>query len=266
MRKRSASSSTPTDASCWCIATGSSVRSKTPRTRCRRPCWRPGRVSAGSRRGPRCAPGYTGARQTSSRRPRMSAPTPGFDPPEPTRLGEVVWLEPYPDVLLERLTDTAAGPEARDEAKQAISLAFVTAVQLLPPRQRAVLILRDVLGFRAGEVADILESTEESVTSALKRARATLRRRLPQRRAQEPPPPPASAVEQDLVERLTRAFETSDVDGVVALLTADASLTMPPLPRECQGRESAARFQAAVFRPGRFFRLVATRANGQPAF
>jgi len=206
------------------------------------------------------------ALRSSSRRPRMSAPTAGFDPPEPTRLGEVVWLEPYPDVLLEGLTDTAAGPEARYEAKQAISLAFVTAVQLLPPRQRAVLILRDVLGFRAGEVADILESTEESVTSALKRARATLRRRLPPRRAQQPPPPPDSAIEQELIDRLTRAFETSDVDGVVALLTDDVSLTMPPLPMEYQGLESAARFQAAVFRPGRFFRLVATRANGQPAF
>src|SRR5271155_4294857 len=147
-------------------------------------------------------------------------------------MAEPTWLEPYPDVLLERLTDTAPGPEARYEAKQAISLAFVTAVQLLPPRQRAVLILRDVLGFRAGEVADILESTEESVTSALKRARATLRRRLPQRGAHEPPPPPDSAVEQDLVERLTRAFQTSDVDGVVALLTDDVSLSMPPLPLE----------------------------------
>ena len=206
------------------------------------------------------------ALRSSSRRPRMSAPTAGFDPPEPTRLGEVVWLEPYPDVLLEGLTDTAPGPEARYEAKQAISLAFVTAVQLLPPRQRAVLILRDVLGFRAGEVADILESTEESVTSALKRARAALRRQLPPSGAQQPPPPPNSAAEQELIERLTRAFETSDVDGVVALLTDDVSLTMPPLPMEYQGRESAARFQAAVFRPGRFFRLVATRANGQPAF
>jgi len=128
-----------------------------------------------------------------------------------------------------------------------------------------VLILRDVLGFRAGDVADILESTEESVTSALKRARATLRRRLPQPGAQEPPPPPGSAVEQELVERLTQAFEASDVDGVVALLTDDVRLTMPPLALEYQGLESAAKFQAAVFRPGRVFRLVATRANGQPA-
>jgi RNA polymerase sigma-70 factor, ECF subfamily len=206
------------------------------------------------------------ALRSSSRRPRMGAPPTGFEPPEPTRLGEVVWLEPCPEVLLEGLPDRAPGPEARYEAKQAISLAFVTAVQLLPPRQRAVLILRDVLGFRAGDVADILESTEESVTSALKRARATLRRRLPPPGPQEPPPPPDSAVERGLVERLTRAFEAGDVDGVVALLSDDVRLTMPPLPMEYQGRESAARFQAAVFRPGRVFRLVATRANGQPAF
>src|SRR5438552_7358612 len=122
----------------------------------------------------------------------------------------------------------------------------MTAMQLLPPRQRAVLILRDVLGFRAGDVADILESTEESVTSALKRARATLRRRLPQPGAQEPPPPPDSTVEREVVERLTRAFEASDVDGVVALLTDDVRLTMPPLPMEYQGLESAVKFQAVV--------------------
>ncbi|MBE1547894.1 hypothetical protein GGC64_001902 [Mycobacterium sp. OAS707] len=141
----------------------------------------------------------------------------------------------------------------------------MTAVQLLPARQRAVLILRDVLGFRAGDVADILESTEESVTSALKRARATLRQRLPPAEAQ-PPPRPDSPVERGLVERLTRAFEASDVDGVVALLSEDVRLTMPPLPMEYHGRQSAAKFQAAMFRTGRVFRLVATRANGQPAF
>lgn len=205
------------------------------------------------------------ALRSSSRRPQMSAPA-GFDPPEPTGLCEVVWLEPYPDVLLEGLPDTAPGPEARYESKQAISLAFVTAVQLLPPRQRAALILRDVLGFRAAEAAAILESTEDSVTSALKRARAALRGQLPPQGAQQPPPPPNSAVEQDLIERLTRAYETSDVDGVVALLTDDVLFTMPPLPLEYRGRESAARFQAVVFRTGRSFRLVATRANGQPAF
>jgi RNA polymerase sigma-70 factor (TIGR02960 family) len=206
------------------------------------------------------------ALRSSGRRPRMTTLPAGFDPPEPTQLGEVVWLEPYPDVLLEGLTGIVPGPEARYEAKQAISLAFVSSVQLLPPRQRAVLIMRDVLGFRAVEVAEMLESTEESVTSALKRARATLRLRLSSPEAHQPPPPPNSPVEQDLIGKLTHAFETSDVDGVVALLTDDVRLSMPPLPFEYQGRAAATRFHAAVFRTGRVFRLIPTRANGQPAF
>ena len=135
------------------------------------------------------------ALRSARRRPRTDWPPPGLDLPAPTRLGEVVWLEPYPDVLLEGLADSAPGPEARYEAREAISLAFVTALQLLPSRQRAVLILRDVLGFHASEVAHILDSSEESVTSALKRARATLQRRLPPSGQRQPPhrrTPPAS--------------------------------------------------------------------------
>jgi RNA polymerase sigma-70 factor (TIGR02960 family) len=123
----------------------------------------------------------------SVRRRRGIGALPGPQPPQPTRLGEVTWLEPYPDDL-EGLADAEPGPEARYETHEAISLAFITAVQLLPPRQRAVLILRDVLGFAAGEAAQILGSTEESVTSALKRARATIRNRLPH--GAEPPPVP----------------------------------------------------------------------------
>ena len=119
------------------------------------------------------------ALRSASRRPLMSAPPPGLDPPEPTRLGEVLWLEPYPDVLLEGLPDSAPGPDARFEALESVSLAFITALQLLPPRQRAVLILRDVLGFHASETAQILDTTQESVTSALKRARASLQQRQP---------------------------------------------------------------------------------------
>jgi RNA polymerase sigma-70 factor (TIGR02960 family) len=207
------------------------------------------------------------ALRTAGRRPRVKPPALGVEPPEPTRLGEVVWLEPYPDVLLEGLIDDKPGPEARYESREAISLAFVTALQLLPPRQRAVLILRDVLGFRAAEVAHMLESSEESVTSALKRARATLQRRLPSAGQQEPPPAPGSAVEQEAVEEFTRAFETGDLNGVVALLTEDVLLAMPPLPLEYQGRELAVRFLAVTaFREGRTFRLIPTRANGQPAF
>ena len=205
------------------------------------------------------------ALRAASRRPPMNSPLSGLDLPEPSRLGEVSWLEPYPDVLLEGLADGAPGPEARYEATEAISLAFVTALQLLPPRQRAVLILRDVLGFRASETASILDSTEESVTSALKRARATLGRELPA--VEDPPAPPDSAAERELIARLTRAFDAGDVAGVVALLTDDVQLRMPPVPLEYQGRELAAQFLTVVaFRQDRTYRLVATRANGQPAF
>jgi RNA polymerase sigma-70 factor (TIGR02960 family) len=203
------------------------------------------------------------ALRSTSRRPPGEWPSRDIVPPEPTRLGEVAWLEPYPDLLFDDLPDTAPGPQARYEAREAISLAFVTALQLLPPRQRAVLILRDVLGFHAREAADMLAASEQSVASALKRARATLARHLP---AGEAPPAPHSPAEQRLVARLTRAFEAADVDGIVALLTEDAWLAMPPVPLEYQGRELAARFFTLVFRPHRRYRLVATRANGQPAF
>jgi RNA polymerase sigma-70 factor (TIGR02960 family) len=204
--------------------------------------------------------------RSAGRRPRMATTNESsarFDLPEPTAHGEIVWLEPYPDVLLAGLGDPAPGPEARYESTQAISLAFITAVQLLPPRQRAVLILRDVLGYRAADVAEFLDTTEESVTSALKRARASTRRWVG---TQQPPPPPDSPAERRLVERLTRAFESCDVDGVVALLSDDVRLTMPPLPVEYLGREAVTRFQAAVFAQAPGYRLVATRANGQPAF
>jgi RNA polymerase sigma-70 factor (ECF subfamily) len=179
----------------------------------------------------------------------------------------VVWLQPYPDVLLDGVPDATPGPEARYESRQAISLAFVTALQLLPPRQRAVIVLRDVLGFHAREVAEFLDTTEESVTSALKRGRRTLQRRLGGPAHREPPPAPDSAAERDLVAKLTHAYDTGDVDALVDLLTEDVWLTMPPLPLEYHGRDVAARFHATVaFRHGRTHRVVPTRANGQPAF
>ena len=207
------------------------------------------------------------ALRSARRRPPVSPPPAGLNPPEPTRLSEVLWLEPYPDLLLEGVADPTPGPEARYQAREAISLAFITALQLLPPRQRAALILRDVLGFHAAEAAHILGTTEESVTSALKRARAALERQRSSPGEREPPPPPGSAAEQELVERLTGAFEAADVDGIVALLTDDAWLTMPPLPLEYQGRELAAQFfTATAFRPGWTARLIPARANGQPAF
>jgi len=200
-------------------------------------------------------------------RRRPATVEPGLDLPEPTRLGEVMWLQPYPDDLLAGLADRDPGPEARYERREAISLAFVTALQLLPPRQRAVLILRDVLGFRASETAAMLETTEEGVTSALKRARATLASQDPADRQARRPPEPGSAAERELTERFTRAFEAGDIDGVVALLAGDVRLAMPPVPLEYHGRDLAGRFLAvAAFRPGRSFRLLPTRANGQPAF
>ena len=205
------------------------------------------------------------ALRAASRRPAMDWPNKDVEPPEPSRLGEVLWLEPYPDLLLAELPDDAPGPQARYEAREAISLAFITALQLLPPRQRTALILRDVLGFHTSEAAEILQASDQSVASALKRARATLAEHLPPGQ-HEAPPPPQSPAEQRLVARLTRAFEEGDVNGIVALLTEDAWLTMPPVALEYQGRELATRFFTMVFRQGRRFRLVATRANGQPAF
>ena len=207
------------------------------------------------------------ALRSARRRPPVSAPPAGLEPPEPTRLGELLWLEPYPDAMLEGLADRAPGPAARYEASESISLAFIVALQLLPPRQRAALILRDVLGFHASEAASILDTSEESVTSALKRARASLEHHQRSTGPSSPAPRPDSAAERQLVDRLTRAFEAADVDGIVALLAEDVWLTMPPLPLEYQGRELAARFLVATaFRPGWTARLIPTRANGQPAF
>ena len=184
--------------------------------------------------------------------------------PEPTRLGEILWLEPFPDILREGAGEIAR-PEARYEQNEAISLAFVTALQLLPTRQRAVLILREVLGYHATEVAEMLDSTVESVTSALKRARATLQQRLPVR-DDDLPPPPDSPAERVLVAKFVRAFEAGDVDALVELLTADVNLSMPPMPLEYQGRDVVARFYTVMFGSGRRYRLVPTRSNGQPAF
>jgi RNA polymerase sigma-70 factor (TIGR02960 family) len=200
-----------------------------------------------------------------ARRPQEERPL-SFQPPEPTRYGEFAWLEPYPDALLEGLPDSAPGPEARYEAREAVALAFVTALQRLPPRQRAAIVLKDVLGFRAAEVAAMLETTESSVNSALQRARATLDAQAPPSR--ERAPLPRSVGERELVGRFADAFENGRVDQIVALLTDDAWVTMPPEPFEYQGRAAIDDFlrQAFAARADRTDRLVATRANGQPAF
>jgi RNA polymerase sigma-70 factor (TIGR02960 family) len=188
------------------------------------------------------------------------------EPPEPTRRVEPVWLEPYPDVLLEGLADTAPGPDARYETIESIGLAFLAALQHLPPRQRAALVLRDVLGFRTAEVAEILDSSEASVKGALQRARATLDERLGPG-GRERAPAPRSARERELVGRFAAAVERGDTEAVVSLLTDDAWLTMPPEPYEYQGGEAIARFlRDREVRRGAQLRLVPTRANGQPAF
>jgi RNA polymerase sigma-70 factor (ECF subfamily) len=206
------------------------------------------------------------ARRSTSRRRAKEWDVPNVEPPEPTRLGEVAWLEPFPDALLEGAINAPLGPEARYEQTESISLAFVTALQTLPPRQLAVLILRDVLGFHANEVADMLDSSVESVKSALKRARAS----LPHRRAttddREPPPAADSPSEDAIVAKFVRAWESADLDALVALLTDDVFMSMPPMPFEYEGRDVVARFCGSIFRAGRRFDLVPTRANGQPAF
>jgi RNA polymerase sigma-70 factor (ECF subfamily) len=205
------------------------------------------------------------ARRSAGRRRAKEWDVPGVEPPEPTRLGEIVWLEPFPDALLEGALDAPLGPEARYEQYESVSLSFVTALQVLPPRQLAVLVLRDVLGFSAHEVADMLEATEESVTSALKRARAGLER-LPATADREPPPRSDSPSENAIVAKFVRAYESADLDALVALLTDDVFVSMPPMPFEYEGRDIVARLFASIFRAGRRFDLVRTRANGQPAF
>ncbi|HMF81939.1 MAG TPA: RNA polymerase subunit sigma-70, partial [Acidimicrobiia bacterium] len=191
---------------------------------------------------------------------------PEVEPPEPTRLGEVAWLEPFPDALLEGASEVPLGPEARYEQIESISLAFVTALQVLPPRQLAVLVLRDVLGLHASEVADMLDSSVDSVNSALKRARAGLHRQMPATTDREPPPAAGSPSEDAIAAKFARAWESADLDALVALLTHDVVASMPPMPFEYQGRDVVARFCSSIFRSGRRFDLVQTRANGQPAF
>ena len=206
------------------------------------------------------------ALRAGRRRPPKQWDIPGIEPPEPTGLGDVHWLEPYPDALLDGAITASPGPEARYEQAESLSLAFVTALQRLPPRQLAVLILRDVLGFHADEVADMLDTTVESVKSALKRARAGMQRRRPATTGQEGPPEIDPATQGSLVARFVSAYEAADIDALVALFTDDVFLSMPPMPLEYRGRVSVAAFFAFAFGLTQGFRLVPTRANGQPAF
>jgi RNA polymerase sigma-70 factor (ECF subfamily) len=186
--------------------------------------------------------------------------------PEPTRFDEPVSLEPYPDVLLERIPDAAPGPEARYETREAIALAFIVGLQHLPPQQRAVLVLRDVMGFRAAEVAEMLETSPAAVNSLLRRAREAFESRLPAT-GRERAPLPGSRLERDIVGRFAETVENGDLDTLVGLLTADAWLTMPPLPHAYQGRAAIGAFlRGANERRGAPLRMVRTRANTQPGF
>jgi len=204
------------------------------------------------------------ARRATSRRPAQEWNIPGVHPPEPTRRGEVVWLEPIPDALLQGAFAGPLGPEARYERTESLTLAFVTALQVLPPRQLAALVLRDVLGFPANEAADMLGSTVESVNSALKRARAGLERRGPT--MLESPPPSGSRAESAIAAKFASAYESADIDTLITLLTDDVTISMPPMPFEYAGRDVVVRFCRNLFDAGRRFDLVPTRANGQPAF
>jgi RNA polymerase sigma-70 factor, ECF subfamily len=208
----------------------------------------------------RCLNVLRGRRRRPKELPAM------VEPPEPTRLSEPIWLEPYPDVLLEDVVDSAPGLQARYETREAVGLAFVTALQHLPPRQRAVLVLRDALGFSGAEVANMLDTTEAAVKAALQRARATLDDHE-STGGREDAPAPGSRRERELVGHFAAAVERGDVDAVVCLLTDDAWVRMPPQPYEYQGHRAVAAFlRDRASRRGAPLRLVPTRANGQPAF
>jgi RNA polymerase sigma-70 factor (TIGR02960 family) len=204
------------------------------------------------------------ARRDSQRRPQERQLM--VEIPAPTRRVDPLWLEPYPDALLEGIPDTSPGPEARFEMREAVGLAFMVALQHLPPRQRATLVLRDVLGFHAAEVADMLDTSEVAVKAALQRARSALDARLPSG-SPEHAPLPHSPQEQALAGRFAAAVERGDVTGLVSLLSDDAWLTMPPEPYAYNGHAAISRFlRARVPLFGGQLRLVPTRANGQPAF
>jgi RNA polymerase sigma-70 factor (TIGR02960 family) len=193
-----------------------------------------------------------------SRRPRSAdLSDPGSGRARPVRSDDPWWIEPYPDVLL---GDVTLGPEARYDARESIALSFVAGLQYLPPKQRAVLVLRDVLGFPAGEVADMLGTTSTAVHSALIRARAGLR---PDRDPHDVPLP-RSPAEAEVVERFVDAFERFDLDRLVALLTEDARLSMPPEPLEFLGPLAVTGYLREHL-GGQELKLVPTRANNQPA-
>lgn len=177
---------------------------------------------------------------------------------------EIAWLEPYPDAALAGVPDDTPGPDARYELRESVQLAFVAAIQLLPPRQRAALLLRDVLGLSAAETARVLDSSVASVNSALQRARAALEQRATGFSSRLVLPTDA---ERALLARYVESWERNDVDALIAVLREDAVLTMPPWREWYRGRDAIAAFFSWTARPGGRgpFRLLPTAANGQPA-
>jgi RNA polymerase sigma-70 factor (ECF subfamily) len=221
---------------------------------------------------------YTIATNTSldalkKRSPRTlpTAAFPASDPKRPVapRSAEALWLEPFPDTWLASVEEQTENPEARYTRSESVSLAFLTALQLLPPRQRAILILSDVLDWRAVEIAHLLEITLSAVNSALHRARVTLEKNYHTDKREMTRVSLADAATNALLSRYLQAWETDDVDGLVALLKEDATLSMPPVPSWYQGREAIrAILLAVVFGSGvqHRWRMLPTCANAQPAF
>lgn len=177
---------------------------------------------------------------------------------------EIAWLEPYPDSYLDGVAADEPNPEARYASREAVQLAFVAAIQRLPPRQRAVILLCDVLGWAAAEAATLLGGSTASINSALQRARETLAKTYPDGRPQAPVRP--SPAQQRLLDRYLAAWEGHDVDGFVALLKEDATFTMPPWLLWYVGSESIGAFFQIAWRVCGGLRLVPIAANGQPAF
>jgi RNA polymerase sigma-70 factor (TIGR02960 family) len=201
------------------------------------------------------------ALRTASRR-IVPEPIPPFQPPEPTRRGEITWLQPYPDALIHGIADSEPGPEARYAATEAIELAFVAALQRMTPRQAAALVLRDVIGFDAGEVAEMLGTTQIAVKGILQRARAALGEGRSATRQRDP------RTERTIASQFAKAYVNADIDGIIALLTDEAWLSMPPAPHQYHGRDAIRAFLRASFayRGDSRLRLVPVSANTQPAF
>jgi len=191
-------------------------------------------------------------------------PPPGM--PEGAPATEVPWLDPYPDSALDEVADAAPGPDARYEMHESVQLAFVAAIQHLPPRQRAALLLHDVLRWSASETAALLDTSAASVNSALQRARATLERRFPAGQPAERPAPDER--QRALLDRYVRAWEESDLDGFLALLREDAVMSMPPWPHWYRGREAIGELFTWVHarHAAGSYAFVPTAANRQPAF